>query len=92
MDSTSLTVVTLGIAAHLALACWLVRILIKHRRNVSHHRFSMGTIGRDPALTEALHALMSQKQPQTDWLNPHVLRGKITAWRNSQPSHGEDHS
>lgn len=58
-------------------------VLAKHRRNVRHHRFTMGMIGSDPLLTQTLHNRMLQQQPDTDWLNPHVMRAKIAAWRSS---------
>lgn len=52
-------------------------VLRRHRANVRHHRFRMGLIGSDALLTETLHQRLCHRQPQTDWLNPHVLRGKI---------------
>jgi hypothetical protein len=55
-------------------------VLIKHRRNVAHHRSTTPTIGRDPALTEALHARLSDNAPQADWLSPHIMQTKINAW------------
>lgn len=58
----------------LAVSFWLLK---KHRANVRHHRFRMGMIGSDALLTETLHQRLCQRQPQTDWLNPHVMRGKI---------------
>jgi len=64
----------------LALHVIAFAVLIKHRRNVAHHRFTMPTIGRDPALTDALHARLTATQPQTDWLNPHAMRAKVNAW------------
>lgn len=52
-------------------------VLRKHRANVRHHNFRMGMIGSDARLTETLHQRLCHRQPQTDWLNPHVMRGKI---------------
>lgn len=62
-----------------ALGAWL---LIRHRRNVRHHRFSMGLIGSDPRLTETLHQRLCERQPDIDWLNPNVMRRKVSAWLN----------
>jgi len=59
-------------------------VLMKHRRNVRHHRSTTPLIGRHPQLTEALHARLSARQPQSDWLNPANMRAKVNAWhRNS---------
>jgi len=65
----------------LSLAAW---ILIRHRRNVAHHRFSMGMIGSDPVMTQVLHDRMLNRQPDTDWLNPHIMRAKVAAWEREQ--------
>jgi hypothetical protein len=73
---TTALIILASIALHILGAV----ILIKHRRNVAHHRFTMPTIGRDPALTDALHARLSATQPQSDWLSPHAMRTKINAW------------
>ena len=61
---------------HLAAAS----LLMKHRRNVRHHRASMPVIGRDPSLTEMLHARLCDRNPTTDWLNPTVMRAKCQPW------------
>lgn len=66
----------------------MLAILIRHRRNVRHHRFTMGVIGSDPQLTQTLHDRMLRRQPQADWLNPHVMRAKLTAWRNREQRTG----
>jgi hypothetical protein len=63
------------IALH-ALGAWL---LIKHRRNVRHHRSSAPVIGSDPQLTQKLHERLCDNQPQTDWLNPYIIRAKCHA-------------
>lgn len=55
-------------------------ILIRHRRNVVHHRSTTPVIGSDRKLTDALHARLSAAQPQSDWLSPHAMRTKINAW------------
>lgn len=70
--------IMLIITSH-AIGAWL---LIRHRRNVRHHRFEMGTIGRDPRLTETLHQRLCERQPDTDWLSQHVMRRKVAAWSN----------
>lgn len=57
-----------------------VLILIKHRRNLRHHRAIMPTIGRHPKLTDALHARLSDNAPQSDWRSPHTMRAKVNAW------------
>lgn len=71
---------TLLITAAIALNVLAFALLIRHRRNVAHHRFTMGTIGRDPAMTEALHERLSGTAPLPDWRNPLVMRSKVNAW------------
>jgi hypothetical protein len=58
-------------------------VLLKHRRNVRHHRSTTPLIGRHPQLTEALHSRLSARQPETDWLNPANMRAKVNAWRRN---------
>jgi hypothetical protein len=65
----------LGLALHL-LAAWL---FIRHCR-AERHRARIPVIGSSPLHTEVLHQRLCDKQPQTDWLNPHVMRAKIHAW------------
>lgn len=77
----------LPLAILLTLICCALslRVLIKHRRNVAHHRASMPVIGRHAQLTEALHSRILARQPQSDWLNPATMRAKVNAWkRHSQ--------
>lgn len=72
--------ITLAIILHV-IGFWL---LFKHRRNVAHHRFEMGTIGRDPAMTEALHARLSRNAPLPDWRDPLVMQAKVNQFNRSQ--------
>ena len=76
----TILILLLSLALHL-LGAW---ILIRHRRNVAHHRFSMGMIGSDPVMTQVLHDRMLNRQPDTDWLNPHIMRAKVAAWQRAQ--------
>ncbi len=72
-----LTILLISAALHaLAFAC-----LIRHGR-ASRRRSHLPVIGSSPMLTETLHQRILHRQPQTDWLNPHVIRAKINTWRN----------
>lgn len=86
--NTELTLILATTAILHLTGFWL---LFKHRRHVAHHRAAMPVIGSDPKLTEALHARLAGRQPQTDWLNPHVMRTKVRAFmrREQETTHRE---
>lgn len=62
-------------------------VLMKHRRNVRHHRSSTPLIGRHPQLTEVLHARLCDRQPHNDWLNPCTMQRKVAAWTQANTTH-----
>jgi hypothetical protein len=64
----------------LVLCVLSLRVLVKHRRRVAHHRASLPVIGSSPKLTAALHDRLLARQPQSDWLNPATMRAKCAAW------------
>lgn len=75
MSTLHYTVLITSLALHLIALVLLIRHLRAERR-----RRLPGLIGRHPRLTETLHQRLCHRQPQTDWLSPHVMRRKIRAW------------
>lgn|GEM_PF-1590121 len=76
---SALPIILFSLTLHL-LAGWL---WIRHVRAERHHNPRMPVIGSDPKLTEALHKRLRRNAPNADWLNPAVMRAKISAWMRS---------
>ncbi|MBB5033145.1 hypothetical protein [Prosthecobacter vanneervenii] len=77
MSPLHYTVLSASLALHLIALAFLIRHLRAERR-----RRLPGLIGSHPRLTETLYQRLSHRQPQTDWLNPNVMRRKVRAWLN----------
>jgi len=75
---STLSVILLSASLHAA-AFWL---LIRHMRAERRRVRPLPMIGSDPRLTATLHARLCRRQPDLDWLNPHVLRRKVAAFLN----------
>ncbi len=72
-----ITIILISAAIH-ALA---FGILIRHCR-AERRRSNLPVIGSDLRLTDALHKRLRNSAPNADWLNPHIMRAKVNAWRN----------
>lgn len=53
--------------------------LMKHRRNVRHHRRSTPLLGSSPLITVGLLKRLSESQ-SPDWRNPSTMQRKVAAW------------
>lgn len=63
-------------------------VLMKHRRNVRHHRSSTPLIGTSPLMTVGLLKRLSKTQP-TDWRSPSTMQRKVAAWTQANTNHPE---
>lgn len=54
-------------------------LLMRHRRNVRHHRSTTPLIGRSPLMTVGLLKRLSETHP-SDWRSPTTMQRKVAAW------------
>jgi len=51
--------------------------LLRHRRNLRHHRAALPVIGSNRTLTEALHLRLCERPIVPDWRSAQEMRAKV---------------